>query len=121
MGVAATPMDLPEGSQHLLGAVNFLDRDLAVVRRDRRTPALAAALGAGGVRALELATDDEVRLRLSMNFVTLGPRRVVLPSGCPRTRRNLEDAGVACDEVEATECVKAAGGIACLTGIVRRG
>lgn len=68
---------------------------------------------------LPAAYEEEGR-RMALNFVTLAPRKVLMPAGCPRTQALLESAGVERLSVEIGEIVKAAGGIACLTGILRR-
>ena len=121
MDVACIPIDLPPGTQHLLGVVNFVDADLAITRSDRTSTALEDALRARGVRTLTLEADDEVRRGLAMNFVTLAPRHVVMPAGAPTVRHTLEQAGVQCEVAEVGEYLKAAGGLGCLTGILRRG
>ncbi|MEN9785912.1 MAG: hypothetical protein RLZZ299_1176 [Pseudomonadota bacterium] len=119
MGVTVRPVPLAACVQHLLGAVNLLDADLAAVRTDALTPELRAALG--GRTLLELAPDAEVKDRRAMNFVTLRSRRVLMPTGCPATRARLEAHGVACVEAEVGAYVDAAGGMGCATGILRRG
>jgi N-dimethylarginine dimethylaminohydrolase len=58
---------------------------------------------------------------MALNFVTLGPRHVLMPAGCPLTRATYEAAGISCQEVEIEELLKAAGGMGCLTGILSRG
>lgn len=119
MGVEVRVAELAGGVQHLLGAVNFVDGDLAVVRASQLTPSLRDALR--GWNLLELPDDDEVLGRRAMNFVTLGPRAVLLPTECPRTRARLEAHGVRVVETAVTEYVKAGGGMGCATGILWRG
>jgi N-dimethylarginine dimethylaminohydrolase len=58
--------------------------------------------------------------RTRMNFVTLRPRRVLMPAGCQGVRARLEAEGIATIEVEIGEYLKAAGGVGCLTGVLRR-
>jgi arginine deiminase len=57
---------------------------------------------------------------MALNFVTLGPRRILMAAGNPITQAFYEDAGIACQVVEVDEILKAAGGIGCATGIVER-
>lgn len=121
MDVTCVPVELPPGTQHLLGVVNFVDVDLAIMRADRPSAQLEEVLREQGVRIVVVPANDEVRKGLAMNFVTLAPRRVVMPAGAPETRRALERAGVTCEEAAVSEYLKAAGGLGCLTGIVRRG
>jgi N-dimethylarginine dimethylaminohydrolase len=53
-------------------------------------------------------------------FVTVAPRRVIMPAGCPGARARLADRGVLATEVDISEYIKAAGAIACATGVVHR-
>ena len=119
MGVEVRVAELAGGVQHLLGAVNLVDVDLAFVRATQLTFSLREALC--GWNLVELPDDDEVVGRRAMNFVTLGPRAVLLPTGCPRTRAVLEAHGVRVAEAEVSEYVKAGGAMGCATGILRRG
>ncbi len=57
---------------------------------------------------------------MSLNFVTLGPRRILMAAGNPVTQAFYENAGIACQVVEVDEILKAAGGIGCATGILER-
>lgn len=121
MGVEATAIPLPTGVQHLLGVVNFVDRDLAVVHADKADPVLLTLLDGLGVDRIELGSSPEVDTGGAMNFVTLEPRRLVMPAGCPDARSRYESAGIRTEELEVSEYLKAAGGLGCLTGILRRG
>lgn len=118
MGVTAHVCELSARVQHLLGAFNPIDERMAAVLRPAVTDSLRAALQ--GWDLLELDLDEETAERRAMNFVTLAPRRVLMPSQCPRTREALEKRGVACFEADISEYLKADGGIGCATGIVRR-
>jgi N-dimethylarginine dimethylaminohydrolase len=120
MGIDSVNVGLPRGVQHLLGVVNFADRDLAAVRRDKATDELLGILRDAGVETIFCDPGEEVVGRLGMNFVALGPRRIVMPDGCPSLRQRLTDAGVIVYEADVGEYRKAAGGLGCLTGILRR-
>lgn len=120
MGVSAVTIKLPPGVQHLLGTVNFIDRNLAAIRRDKVTDELLAILRHAGVEAIAFDPARDVVEGLGMNFVALAPRRVIMPGGCPSVRQRLADAGVVVYETDISEYGKAAGGIGCLTGILRR-
>jgi N-dimethylarginine dimethylaminohydrolase len=69
---------------------------------------------------LELPADEELTRRRGMNFVAVGPSAVLMPSGCPGIRRRLEMEGISARCVDVGEYLKAAGGLACLTGILSR-
>jgi N-dimethylarginine dimethylaminohydrolase len=119
-GVEVIGVPLALGVQHLLGTVLRLDRDLAVVDRERLPPEARAALEDRGVELIELEPGAELREGRSMNGVTLGPRRVVLPAGNPRTEAALRDRGVVVRTSSMHACLAAAGAMGCMTAILRR-
>ncbi|GHH88679.1 dimethylargininase [Streptomyces sulfonofaciens] len=120
-GAEAVFVPLGPGVQHLLGSVVFVDHRRAVVHSAALGDELRAELLRRDYELLELPPDEEVVGRRAMNLVALGPGRVLMPDGCPVTRRRLEAAGLLVDAVDVSEYVKAAGALGCLTGILRRG
>jgi N-dimethylarginine dimethylaminohydrolase len=120
IGVETIPVDLPVGAMHLMGILRFLDRDLALAWPARLAWRAVEALRARGFAVRFLPDETEATLGGALNFVTLGPRQVLMAAGNPITRAFLAQEGVACHEVVVGELLKAAGGIACLTGIVER-
>jgi N-dimethylarginine dimethylaminohydrolase len=119
IGVEVVVVDLSEEVMHLMGVLRFLDADLAVGWPGRLPGKAAELLESSGYRVLVPSDEDELG-RMAINLVTLGPRRVLMPAGCPRTRELLEEAGATCVTVEVDELVKGAGGIGCLTGVIQR-
>ncbi len=119
MGARVVDVEVGAGVQHLLGVVNLLRPDLAAVLSAEVTPSLRAALA--GVELIELPSDEETLELRSMNFVTLAPGRIAMPTRCPRTRDAYERRGVECHELAVSEYIKAAGALGCLTGILGRG
>lgn len=118
-GVDVVAVPLPDHVQHLLGALNFVDADLAVtLGLDTVT---ARMLHLRGVRTLDFVRDDETTRCRALNFVTLGPREVVMPAGAPRTRARLEAEGVRVHTLAVDAYLGAEGGLGCLTGILERG
>jgi len=120
LGVAVIRTPLPPRSMHLMGLLRIVDRDLAFGWPGAVPPAAAAALRARGVALLEPPPGPELDDGRALNFVTLGPRRILMPDGNPVTRTFLERAGIECLTTEVTELAKAAGAIGCLTGILER-
>jgi arginine deiminase len=120
MGVRVIVVDLPYGAMHLMGQIRFLDRDLAIVRRGRLALSAVEAMREMGNTVLTFPDDGEIDSHYGHNFVTLAPRRILIPAGNPITQRLLEENGVECRAVEIGELSKAAGGIGCLTGILAR-
>jgi N-dimethylarginine dimethylaminohydrolase len=120
MGVEVIRVGLPYGAMHLLGVLNLADRDLAVAWPGRVPYGAVEAVGERGYEVLWLPDETEARQGMALNFVTLGPRHVLMPAGCPLTKGAYEAAGISCQELEIGELLKAAGGMGCLTGILSR-
>jgi N-dimethylarginine dimethylaminohydrolase len=120
-GVQVLRTSVHPGVQHLLGMVNLVRTDLAVVHGGAADDDLLDTLRRKQIQALVLEPDRELTEGRSNNFVTLEPSRVVLPSNCPRTREILENHGIQTHEVDVSQYLHAAGGPGCVTGIVRRG
>ena len=118
-GTVTVPVALPKDVQHLLGCINFIDKDLVAVY-EPAIPTLSLMLESEGIEIIPIAAGPEFYGGRCMNFVTVGPRAIVMPSACPNTRRLYESKGVDCTEVLITQLLKCAGGMACATGIVRR-
>jgi N-dimethylarginine dimethylaminohydrolase len=71
--------------------------------------------------AVQFIPDEAEAIRgFALNFVTIGPRRILMPAGNPNTQAFYEDLGITCLTVEVDELAKAAGAIGCLTGIIER-
>lgn len=121
LGVTARAVPMPPGVQHLLGVVNLIDGDLAALHGGRAPSRLKVYLASHGIETLTIPPGEELDQGRGMNFVTLAPRRVLMPAGCPAIRNQLEEAGVQVVEAEVGEYLKAAGALGCLTGILSRG
>jgi len=120
MGIEVIHVGLPYGAMHLMGTLRFAGPDLAIAWPGRVPYAAVEALRTRGYSALFAPAGDETLRRMALNFVTLGPRRILMAAGSPLSQRLFEDAGIACHTVAVDELVKAAGGIGCLTGILER-
>lgn len=119
MGVHVIPVDLPIGSMHLMGMLRFLDRDLAVAWPGRLSFVAVEALRDHGYRVIFIPAESEAKDH-ALNFVTLGPKEILMSAGRPVTQKFYEAYGVTCHTVETDQLNKAAGGIGCLTGVIRR-
>ena len=120
MGVRTLQVDLPYGAMHLMGMLRVADRDLAIAWPDRLAVAAVKALRERGYRVLFLPETTAAERNAALNFVTLGPRRILMTEGCPAIQAWYEEAGIECRTVPVDELRKAAGGIGCLTGILER-
>jgi N-dimethylarginine dimethylaminohydrolase len=119
-GVHTIVCSIPEGIQHLLGVINFVDVDLAVVRRGALRGGLAQFLQDSNTEVIEFSPEECAWGPFGMNFVTLSPRTVLLQKGCRVIAGQLAAAGVQVHEIDASEYTRAAGGLGCLTGVIAR-
>jgi N-dimethylarginine dimethylaminohydrolase len=120
IGADLIAVDMPFGTMHLMGMLRIADRDLAIAW-PRRTPHRAVvALRAHGYEVEFLPATDEVEANRALNFVTLGPRRILMPGGNPATRDWYRGLGVDVVETPVAELRKAAGAVGCLSGVVAR-
>jgi N-dimethylarginine dimethylaminohydrolase len=111
---------LPHGAMHLDGLLAIIDRDLAVVW-PRRTPfKVVNTLRKRGFGFIEVDDEREAQDCLPMNFVALAPGEILMPAGGLAMRQEYEAAGVHCHVVDVGECIKAGGGIHCMTGFLKR-
>lgn len=112
---------LPHGAMHLDGLLALLDHDLAVIW-PRRTPyKIVQTLRQRGFRLIEVQDEREAQDCLPMNVVALRPGEIVMPAGSARMRERYEEAGIICHVVDVSECIKAGGGLHCMTGFLKRG
>lgn len=111
---------LPHGAMHLDGLLAILDRDLAAVW-PRRTPyKVVETLRRRGFRFVEVDDETEAQECLPMNFVALAPGEILMPAGSQQMQAAYEAAGVRCHTIEIGECIKAGGGVHCMTGFLKR-
>lgn len=119
-GFDVVTVDQPHSAMHLMGQFRIVDRDLAWVRAGRTAWRLIDLLRARGFEVRFFPDDDEMDRGFGHNFVTLGPRRILMPADNPLTEAEYRTAGVECVTVDVTELRKAAGAVGCLTGILHR-
>ena len=120
MGVEVIQVALPYGAMHLMGELRFADGALAIAWPRHIPYAAVEALRSRGYTVLFIPDEGEAVRGMALNFVTLGPRRILMAAGNPITQAFYEDAGITCQVVEVDEILKAAGGIGCATGILER-
>lgn len=120
LGVEVIRVQLPYGTMHLDGVLNFPDRDLAAIW-PRRTPfPVWRTLHERGFRFVEVEDEEVAQACLPLNFVALAPGKILMPYGGGRMRERYREAGVETLEVEVDELIKAGGGIHCMTAFLRR-
>jgi N-dimethylarginine dimethylaminohydrolase len=108
-------------TQHLLGTVQIVDRDLALVRHEITDKAVIRFLEDHHFTLVKIPENREVRTRQAMNIVTVAPRTIVMTAGCPETRSIYLHTGLTiAAELDLSQLMHGAGGLACATGIISR-
>jgi arginine deiminase len=120
MKVKVAQVQLPRGTMHLMGTLRFLDEAHAVCWNHRIPEDAVRVLQDNGYEVSFIPDDSEAKNGMALNFVTLAPNQIVMPAGNPHTQAFYEQLGVKCTLVEVNELHKAAGGIGCLTGVIKR-
>jgi N-dimethylarginine dimethylaminohydrolase len=120
MGVDVIQVGLPYGAMHLMGCLRFADRDLAIAWPGRVPFHAVEALRERGFEVRFIPDKSEAVRGHALNFVTIGPRKVLMAAGNPITAAFYESCGIKCVQLEVDELLKAAGGVACMTGILWR-
>lgn len=120
LGVQVLKAHLPPGTMHLMGQLRIVDRDLAIVWRDRLPEASVSDLRSNGFEIAFVPDEREARSGFALNFVVLGPRKILMPAGNPISQTFFQELGIQCLAVDVGRISKAAGSIGCLTGILER-
>jgi N-dimethylarginine dimethylaminohydrolase len=117
-GLDTVQVDLPFGTMHLMGMLRIVDGDLAIGWATRLAHRAVDLLRAQGYRIEWLPDEREAKECYAFNIVTLGPRKILMPAGCPITQAFYERLGIECVTVDISELGKAAGSAGCLTGVL---
>jgi len=120
LGVRTFVTPLPSGAMHLMGQLRIVDHDLAVAWKGRLPQEAVGVLNSHGFQVVFLPEESEAKRGFALNFVTLGPREILMPGGNPATQAFYEDLGITCLTVNLDEIGKAAGSIGCLSGVLER-
>ena len=120
MNIDVIRVDLPKTVMHLMGTLRFVDRDSAICWRSRIPHSAIKTIQDCGYTISFIPDEQEAKRGMALNFVTLGPKKILMPTGNPRTQSFYENMGIKCVTVDVSEIHKAAGGIGCLTGVLKR-
>jgi N-dimethylarginine dimethylaminohydrolase len=109
-------------TQHLLGTVQIVDKNTAMVRHELIDREVLKILEDHHFIMIKIPESREVRTRQAMNIVTISPRTIIMANNCPETKELFIRAGLTvAAELELTQLMNGAGGLACATGIISRG
>jgi arginine deiminase len=120
LGIDLLAVDMPFGSMHFMGMLRIVDKDLAICW-PRRTPhQCVTVLREQGYRVVFPDLRDDQASYRGINFVTLGPRRILMVAGLDALRDEYEKLGIECLTCPTDELSRAAGNVGCLTAILSR-
>lgn len=119
-GVATVRTRLPAGTMHLMGQLRIVDEDLAIGWPGRLPEDAQSLLESKGIRVVFLPDEQEARTGFALNFVTLGPRSILMPAGNPVSEAFYQELGISVRAIPMEAVGQAAGSIGCLTGILHR-
>lgn len=114
------PFPIAYGHAHIDGFINMLDRDLALIFPWQVPHDVWRALRDRGIQVLTCPSVREARENGAVNFVAVGPRKIVAPKGNPRTVALLRAHGVEVLEVDISELRKGRGSVHCMTVALAR-
>ncbi len=119
-----TPVSLPhwqgpDDVLHLMSMISPVDSNLAVVYSPLMAVEFREELIRRGIKLIEVP-DDEYET-MACNILAVAPRKVIIISGNPKTKKFLEDEGVEVFEFTGDDISrKGAGGPTCLTRAIER-
>jgi N-dimethylarginine dimethylaminohydrolase len=120
LGIELIAVDMPFGSMHFMGMLRIVDRDLAICW-PRRTPhRCVIQLRELGYQVIFPDFHDDQASYRGINFVTLGPRRILMVAGLTSLQDEFEKLGIDCLTCPTDELSRAAGNVGCLTGVLWR-
>jgi N-dimethylarginine dimethylaminohydrolase len=112
---------LPKEVQHLLGLMQIVANKKVLVRNQIAPIQLISLLKKNKFNIISISESNEVRFKQAMNIVTLAPNQIIMPNDCPETEEFFKMNKInIIKKFKIVELRKAAGGLACLTGILKR-
>ena len=113
-------VDLPYGTMHFMGMLRIVDKNLAI-GWPRRTPyQTVRTLQERGYQVVFPPFEDNQDSYRGINFVTLGPRKILMVENLPGAQGFFESQCIECITTPTDELSKVAGNVGCLTGILER-
>lgn len=112
-------VEIPRGMAHLDSFMAFADLKVALILKLAAPDTIYNELEEREFNIVDIPDYDEFR-NFCQNFVALEPGKIVMPTGCPKTVKALEKAGVECIQLDVSEIMKGNGAIHCMTAFLKR-
>jgi len=119
-GVTCQTVELPPTTQHLMGILRIVDERRALVRNQIAPQKLIQILRELDFEIISIDESSCVSDHFAMNCVVLSKNRIVSPLSECSLNEFLSNKGIDVQCVEASNMIKAGGGVGCVTGIFRR-
>ena len=113
-------MGIPYGHAHLDGIMNFVDKKTMILFPWQVSYDVVKPLLDKGVKVIEITDIEEIKSNLSINSVAIEPGKIIMPAGCPNTKKKIEDAGVEVIEIDLSEILKGWGSVHCMSAFLNR-
>lgn len=121
IGIKCIEVPAASSSIHLLGSVQIVDKDLAFVRASSVSENIIGILKEYGYSIVSVKENDEICNNFAMNIVTISPRKILMPSCCPGTKKIYCKNGLdVVAELDAFQISMGGGGLGCATAILER-
>lgn len=115
------PIILPKNVQHLLGLLQIIDKKKALIRNQIAPKKLIRLLNKENFKLINIPEIGEVTHKQGMNIVTIRPNEIFMPKDCPELKDLYKKNKIKIlAELEITQLLAGAGGLACATGIIAR-
>lgn len=115
------PIPLPQKVQHLLGLLNIVGQKKALIRHQIAPQKLIRHLLKHQFQLINVDETKEVVELQGMNVVVLSPNKIIMPDDCPNLETLYMKNNIRIvQKFKITELRKAAGGLACMVGILKR-
>lgn len=119
--IQCVAVPLPKSVQHLLGLLQMPRPHTAFLRKEKAPESLIDLFQSRGMEIVWIKETEETVWKQSFNFVCHRPNHIIMAKNCPESRALFEKNGLTISaEVEISQYISAAGGIACATGILAR-
>ncbi len=120
-GIRCVSVPAPRDTLHLLGTVQFVDSDLALVRIDSVGLEIIDFLKRNKIKIVNIPENDEAKERQAMSIVAIAPKEIIMPADCPKTKKIYQSYGIKiAAEVKISQLINGGGGLACATAIITR-
>jgi len=120
-GIKCIPVGASLKTIHLLGALQLIDKDLVLLRKESLQEDVIDILKKNNIYFISVPESYDVIVNYAFNIVVVAPKKIIMPLGCSQMRNFYEFCGISViGQVDVREMINGRGGIGCATGIIAR-